>query len=108
MEQRKKYLDEISRKPVSMLFACELVDLIEDAVILKTKGTQTTVVKRAYGYQELATWLGCSPAKIYDLKKSGVLKDCIVSAIGKKTIFDVDKAREEIAAYNENSGRKEK
>lgn len=48
----------------------------------------------ATGIQELAACFGCSPATICNLKRDGVLDDAVVSWIGRKIIFDVDKARE--------------
>ena len=47
----------------------------------------------AYGIHELGTIIGCCDSTIYSLKKQGVLNDAIVSQIGKKIIFDVEKAR---------------
>lgn len=48
----------------------------------------------ARGVQELANQLGCCQSTIYSMKKEGVLDKAIVSRIGKKIIFDVEKAQE--------------
>ena len=47
---------------------------------------------QAIGIHKLAEELGCSVSMLYDLKKKGVLDDSIVSHIGKKVVFDVEKA----------------
>lgn len=52
---------------------------------------QTTT--HAYGIGELAKLIGCSQSTVYSLKRQGILDDAIVSNIGRKIIFDVEKAR---------------
>lgn len=47
----------------------------------------------AHGINELATKLGCCPSTVYSLKKLGILDEAIVSQIGKRIVFDVNKAR---------------
>lgn len=47
----------------------------------------------------LAEYLGCCDATIYEMKREGVLDDAIVSKIGKKTIFNGEKARQLASAY---------
>lgn len=50
--------------------------------------------EQAIGIHKLAEELGCSVSILYELKKKGVLDDSIISHIGKKVVFDVEKARE--------------
>ena len=50
-------------------------------------------VEYAHGVSELAQKIGCSVATVFSLKKAGVLDGAVVSHIGKKIIFDVNKAR---------------
>ncbi len=47
----------------------------------------------AHGIGELAQMIGCCQSTIYTLKKLGVLDEAIVSQIGKRIVFDVNKAR---------------
>ena len=47
----------------------------------------------AYGIGELAKLIGCSQSTVYSLKRQGILDDAIVSNIGRRIIFDVEKAR---------------
>lgn len=50
-------------------------------------------VQYAYGISELSQKIGCCQSTVYALKKDGVLDEAIVSQIGRRIIFDVDKAR---------------
>ena len=67
--------------------------------------SQTPVGQKALGVHALAIELGCSESTIYALMRTpreedgsaiggGVLKEAIVSRIGRRIVFDVDKARE--------------
>ncbi|MCQ2179035.1 MAG: DUF3853 family protein [Bacteroidales bacterium] len=47
----------------------------------------------AHGVSELAEKIGCCQSTIYTLKKQGILEDAIVSQIGRRIVFDVEKAR---------------
>lgn len=47
----------------------------------------------AQGVSDLAEKIGCCQSTIYALKKLGVLEDAIVSQIGRRIVFDVEKAR---------------
>ena len=60
-----------------------------------------------YGIQALSKLIGCCPSTIYGLKKEGVLDEAIVSNVGKKIVFDGDKARL-LASQYMASIRKEK
>ncbi len=57
---------------------------------IANSGSQVTL---AYGINELAKIMGCCQSTIYALKKEGVLDEAIVSQVGKRIIFDADKAR---------------
>lgn len=48
----------------------------------------------ATGISALANEIGCSSSQVYILKRQGVLDTAIVSRIGRKIVFDVEKARE--------------
>ena len=62
------------------------------------------------GVQALADGLGCSPSTIYALMRTartedgsaaegGILRDAIVSRIGRAIVFDVERARELAKEY---------
>ncbi|MCQ2115167.1 MAG: DUF3853 family protein [Bacteroidales bacterium] len=57
----------------------------------------------AQGVEELAEKIGCSQSTVYSLKRQGVLDDAIVSNIGRKIIFDVEKARELADAFQRSA-----
>ena len=49
---------------------------------------------RVIGIKELAAHLGCCESTIYAIKKLGILDPAIVSQIGKRIVFDAERARE--------------
>ena len=57
------------------------------------------VVRKVEGVDALSKELGCSPSKIYELRKLGILQGAEISHIGKAIIFDVEKAKELIKAH---------
>ena len=70
----------------------------------------------ANGVQALADGLGCSPSTIYALMRTvreedgsaadgGILRDAIVSRIGRKIVFDVELARACAKDYKETMKR---
>lgn len=61
----------------------------------------SSVSPQAIGIHALAAELGCSASLLYAMKKQGVLDNSIVSHIGKKVVFCVDKARELANAWQE-------
>lgn len=70
----------------------------EEFLSLSGAGASTSVgttmsVTLATGVAELATKLSCSASTIYMLRRHNVLDDAVVSNIGRRIIFDVEKAR---------------
>lgn len=51
-------------------------------------------IHQVVGVTPLSSELGCSASFLYSLKAKGVLDGAIISQIGKKAVFDVDRARE--------------
>jgi len=47
----------------------------------------------AYGMRALGDALGCSLSTVFELKKCNVLNEAIVSFVGRRIVFDVEKAR---------------
>lgn len=87
--------DIMKNKPLVSLTAGEFIELL-----LSAKGPTVEPVKPevAFGISELGAKIGCCPATIYALKKAGALEGAIISHIGKRIVFDVERAR---AAANE-------
>ena len=94
-------------KPVWQMTGEEYCQLTHYALSLSpnTGSSQAPAGRKALGVHALAEELGCSESTIYALMRTsreedgsseggGVLKPAIVSRIGRRIVFDVDKARE--------------
>jgi len=70
----------------------DLCNLITVAIASTTISPEASV-KLCNGIRALAQQLGCCESTIYMLKREGVLDEAIKSQVGKKIVFDVEKAR---------------
>ena len=100
-------INGLLEKPLWQMTGEEYCQLTQYALSL-SNGTGTAPSpsgQKALGVHALAVELGCSDSTIYALMRTpreedgssedgGVLKDAIVSRIGRRIVFDVDKARE--------------
>lgn len=101
--QIESFLD----KPVWQITGEEYLELTQYA--LKSAGGNDTGAERrgqkAMGVHALAVELGCSDSTVYSLMRTtreedgssdggGLLRDAIVSRIGRRIVFDVERARE--------------
>ena len=73
---------------------------------LGIQATEEPNTKYAYGIQELSDYIGCCQSTIYDLKKKGVLDEAIVSHVGRKIVFDAEKARVLASEYQSDQRQK--
>ena len=101
-----KSIEGLLGKPVYMMTGEEYLELTHYALANSpTAATQPAPGgKKALGVHALALELGCSDSTIYVLMRTpredgsadsgGVLRDAIVSRIGRRIVFDVEKARE--------------
>ena len=104
-----KYIDihGLLEKPVWQMTGEEYCQLTHYALSLSpnTGSSQAPAGRKALGVHALAEELGCSESTIYALMRTpreedgsseggGVLKRAIVSRIGRRIVFDVEKARE--------------
>lgn len=92
METEKSLLD----LPVWQMTGAELLAL------LSNKGSETFDMSTRVtctGVHELAMYLKCCESTIYALKRDGVLDEAVVSQIGKRIVFDGEKAREAAKNY---------
>lgn len=85
-------IEELLARPIWQLTGEEYCALARYANAASS-GTAASPSHQAVGVQALAKELGCSTSMIYVIKKCGALDDAIISRIGKKDVFDVDKAR---------------
>lgn len=100
-------IDGLLQKPLWQMTGEEYCQLTHYALSLTPSAgsSQAPAGQKALGVHALAIELGCSESTIYALMRTpreedgsaiggGVLKEAIVSRIGRRIVFDVDKARE--------------
>ncbi len=84
-------VDELLTRPVCLMTGAEYCALTRYATA--ASGTVASPSRQAVGIQALAKELGCSASTLYAIKKNGALNDAIISRIGRKEVFDIEKAR---------------
>ena len=95
-----KSIEGLLEKPVYMMTGEEYLELTHYALA----NSPNAAGQKALGVHALAVELGCSESTIYALMRApreedgsnvggGVLREAIVSRIGRRIVFDVDKAR---------------
>ena len=100
-------IEDFLVKPVWQMTGEEYLELTQYA--LSSSGANENHVERrvqkAMGVHALAVELGCSDSTVYSLMRNareedgsseggGILHDAIVSRIGRRIVFDVERARE--------------
>ena len=100
-------IEDLLDKPVWQMTGEEYIELTQYA--LSSSGANENHVERrvqkAMGVHALAVELGCSDSTVYSLMRTareedgssdggGLLRDAIVSRIGRRIVFDVERARE--------------
>ena len=106
METKNK-IEGLLEKPLWQMTGEEYCQLTHYALSLSpnTGSSRAPTVQKALGIHALAVELGCSDSTVYSLMRTprkedasseggGILRDAIVSRIGRRIVFDVDKARE--------------
>lgn len=101
-----KTIEGLLEKPVYMMTGEEYLELTHYALANSQPAANQTTSggQKAFGVHALAVELGCSDSTIYALMRAprdedgsadggGVLKDAIVSRIGRRIVFDVETAR---------------
>lgn len=86
-------INDLLSKPLWQMSGEEFCQLTHYANATGTDVNDKRERKLARGIQELAQEVGCSESTIYSLRRNGILDSAIVSRIGRRIIFDVDKAR---------------
>jgi len=78
----------------------EFVTLYTYACTINSDGTvEKPAITQINGVGPLADYCVCSVSQIYKLLREGVLDDAIISRIGKRIVFNGDKARELAQAF---------
>ena len=97
-----KYINNIHslfEKPLWQMTGQEFFELTQYAN--SQEGRTTTEKVRIVGVHDLAEYLDCCDSTVYMLKRNGVLDDAVISQVGKKIVFDGEKARALADAYQE-------
>ena len=112
METKNK-IEGLLEKPLWQMTGEEYCQLTHYALSLSPNAgsSQTPAGQKALGIHALAVELGCSDSTVYGLMRApredgsseggGILKGAIVSRIGRRIVFDVDKARELAKQYQQ-------
>ena len=100
-------IEGLLQKPLWQMTGEEYCQLTHYAISLSPNAgtSQAPTGQKALGIHALAVELGCSDSTVYSLMRTprkedasseggGILKDAIISRIGRRIVFDVDKARE--------------
>ena len=88
-------------KPLWQMTGREFIDLVR---VSEQYGDTTSPENhlrsaRVTGVQALAEHIGCCASTIFMLRRNGVLDEAVVSQVGRKIVFDAEKARALAAAY---------
>ncbi len=86
---------------IKKLLGSRLIDMSGDDIVylLRYSMSESVIqtpapVQQAIGINALAVALSCSPSQISKMRKSGVLRNAIISHVGRNYVFDIDKARQ--------------
>ena len=92
-----KSIEGLLEKPVYMMTGEEYLELTHYALANSPNAANrpTQAGQKALGVHALAVELGCSESTIYALMR----REAIVSRIGRRIVFDVDKARKLADGY---------
>ena len=107
-------IEGLLQKPLWQMTGEEYCQLTHYALSLSPNAgsSQAPTGQKALGIHALAVELGCSDSTVYSLMRTprkedgsseggGILRDAIVSRIGRRIVFDVDKARELAKQYQQ-------
>lgn len=86
-------------KPVWQMTGAEFSCMLRHTFSDRSSGNRGQDRKVAHGLAELKESLGCGRTRLIELQKLGVFDDAIISSVGKKYLYDVDKALEAAMNY---------
>lgn len=88
-------------KPLWQLTVQEFCAVSQYAYSQVGQVSTTSNIVRVTGVRALAEHLGCCESTVFMFRRNGVLDEAILSQVGKKIVFDGEKARELAAAYQQ-------
>lgn len=86
-------------KPLWQLTAQEFCALSQYAYAHGGQVSTSSDLVRVTGVRALAEYLDCCESTVFMLRRNGVLDEAILSQVGKKIVFDGEKARELAMAF---------
>lgn len=96
-------IERLFEKPLWQMTGREFCALSQYANSQGGQKTSSPAVVRIAGVKALAEYMDCSESAVYDLKRRGVLNDAVIPTVGRKIVFDGDKARALAAKYKEGN-----
>lgn len=99
---------ELLERPLWGLSVMEFLSVLSEAGKLQEDGALWLLSsKRITGVKALAKYLNCSESTIYLLRRKGVLDGAVISQIGRRIVFDGDKARTLASEYMKENRKKD-
>lgn len=92
-------IESLLGKPLWQLTAQEFCALSRYAYAQCDHVSESHDIVRVTGVRALAEYLGCCESTVFMLRRNGVLGEAIISQVGKKIVFDGEKARELAELY---------
>ena len=96
-------IERLFEKPLWQMTGREFCALSQYANGQGGQKTSSPAVVRIAGIQALAEYLDCSESTVYDLRRRGVLDEAVIPSVGRKVVFDGEKARALAARYKEGN-----
>ena len=92
-------IEKLLKAPLWQMTGEEFIRLLRYALQDPMDGKKAEGRTLVTGVRSLAEYLACCESMVYKLLRSGALDSAIVSHIGKKWVFDGEKARECANSY---------
>ena len=94
-------IESLLGKPLWQLTGREFCSLTQYAHSQCVEGVETNNVVRITGVRALAEYIGCCESQIFKLRRNGVIEGAVISHVGKKIVFNGEKARELAANFQQ-------
>lgn len=104
MNEHTFNIGDVQDKPVYTLTCREFCALVQYANE-KQNTNLTLPPAKAIGIPQLADALACSPAQISIMRREGVLDSSVISRVGRKIVFNVEKARDAANSWKREKAR---
>lgn len=82
------------KQPLWTMTRSEFLSFLQQAIVGCEGALHDNTRKTCSGTRELAAHLSCCESTIYALRRDGVLDDAVISQIGRRIVYNIDRARE--------------